>query len=81
MPELTREELEDMTATLKEAFLKARQGFAYTKNNSTYDKGRQRDLAALGATATALLKADERLREVKESSSITKPALPLPAKN
>lgn len=71
---LTREELDDMEKTLKEAFKKAKEAFNANRQYSIQDEDLRAALVAVGSTAAALLKVDERLREMDDSPVAKLPA-------
>lgn len=78
---LSREELEEMEKTLKEAFSLAKRGYDRNKSFGANDDDLRFFLTAVGTTGAALLEVDARLREMDEPRGVTKLASPrLPGK-
>lgn len=80
MAALTQEEVQKMHDALKAAFDTASRNWEGSRHNYDGNAEKRRSLAELSATASALLMADERLREMEQTASVTKLTPKMPGK-
>jgi hypothetical protein len=78
---LTQDEVQKMHDALKEAFESASRNWEGSRDNYDGNADKRRSLVELAATAAALLQADERLREMGQTASVTKLTPKMPGKD
>jgi hypothetical protein len=77
---LSYDEVEKMHKDLKDAFDAASRNWNSCKDYYDSQSDKRRSIAELAAAATALLQADERLRELEQTSNVTKLTDRMPGK-